>query len=119
MNGFDKIADWLRRQKDSAGSFFVERTVQRAIWDYGRMLNLNIDSRQKTVQCEVLLKGETQPLTLTLEKYEIVTEPAGTFIVIHKAAASREWLTAVLENFVRGKKIPLPESYAKILRMFT
>ena len=83
------------------------------------MLNLNIDSRQKTVQCEVLLKGETQPLTLVVQQYEIVAEPAGTFIVIHKASASREWLTAVLENFVRDKKIPLPEKYANLLRMIT
>ena len=119
MNVIDSFAGWLRRQKDSASSFLIERALQRAIWNYGRMLNLNIDSRQKTAQCEVLLKGETQSLTLVLQQYEILTEPAGTFIVIHKATASREWLTAVLENFVCGKKIPVPETYAKVLRMMT
>jgi hypothetical protein len=119
MNGFDRFAGWLRRQKDSTNSFLIERALQRAIWDYGRMLNLNIDSRKKTVQCELLLKGETHPLTLVMQRYEIVTESAGTFIIIHEAAASREWVTTVLETCVRGKKIPIPEKYVKILRLIT
>jgi hypothetical protein len=117
MDRFERIADWLRRKKDSTSSFFVERALQTFLWDYGRMLNLKLDSRQKTVQCEVLLKGETHPITLDVHQYEILTEAAGTFVVIRKASASREWLAVVLENFVCGKKFPVPENYANILRM--
>lgn len=81
------------------------------------MLNLKLDSSQKTAQCEVLLKGETEPIAIVLQQYEIVAEPSGTFIIIRKAAASREWLTVVLENFVCRKKIPVPEKYVHVLRM--
>jgi len=117
MSGLNKFSGWLQRQKDSSSSFLLERALQRAIWDYGRMLKLTIDSRQKSAKCEVLLKGESEPVTLILQQYEIITEPAGTFVIIHKATASREWLTALLESFVRGKKIPVPEKYARVLRI--
>ncbi|MCI0538311.1 MAG: hypothetical protein L0Z50_24150 [Verrucomicrobiales bacterium] len=117
MNSLDRMAGWLRRQKDSASSFLVERALQRALWDYGRMLDLKLDSRQKSVQCDLLLKGETQPVTIVVQQYDLVTDASGTFIVIRQATASREWLTAVLENFVCGKKFPVPEKYANLLRI--
>ena len=81
------------------------------------MVNFVIDSQRKTVQCELLLKGEKEPLTFVLQQYELITEPAGIFVIVHKASCSREWMTLMLEDFVQGRKFLLPEKYARLLRM--
>ena len=117
MNGSNKLSNWMQRTVDSSRSFLVGQALQRATVKYGRMLKLHIDSRLKTLECAVHLKGETEPFTLLVQQYEIVTDAGGTSIVIHKATATREWLATVLEDFVHGRRIPVPEKYVGILRM--
>jgi hypothetical protein len=117
MNGRPTIAGWMRKVKDSSTAFVAERALGGWIERYGHMLNLNIDSGRKTIECELLLKGETAPIVFQVKKYEVVTDASGTGIVIHEATASREWMAAILEDFVRGRRIPVPEKYTGILRM--
>ncbi len=81
------------------------------------MLNFYIDSRQKTAQVEVLLKGEKEPITLIVQEYELSTEDSGTYLTIRKATASREWLAVLLDKFVCGRRFPIPEKYASVARM--
>lgn len=81
------------------------------------MLNFYIDSRQKTIQFEVFLKGETEPLNVIVQEYEIVSEGAETFIVAKKAVASREWVNTLIHQFVIGQKFLLPDKYASLVKM--
>ncbi|MBM3833937.1 MAG: hypothetical protein FJ403_11840 [Verrucomicrobia bacterium] len=81
------------------------------------MLNLYIDSRQKTVQIEVLLKGEKEPITLVVQEYELSSEESGTYLIIKRATASREWLSLLLDEFARGKRILIPDKYVSVTKI--
>jgi hypothetical protein len=113
----NRLTAWLRRQKDSSASFVLERALQKTFRRYGRMLKFNLDSGQKSIQVEVLLQGEKEPITLIVQEYELIREASGTYLVVKKAAASREWLSVVLEEFVRGKRFAVPEKYASLTRL--
>ena len=81
------------------------------------MLSFSIDSRNKTAQLEILLKGERDPIRFTLEEYELVTEGVETYITVKRVRASREWVDALLEEWVRGKKILVPDRMVTMVRM--
>jgi len=59
-------------------------------------------------------QGEVSPVSLQVDRYEIVSARA----VTHAAASprvSREWITAALEEHVLGREFKLPPSAASVL----
>ena len=111
------LASWLHKQKDSTVSFLAERALQHYLKRYGRMLKFYLDSRNKTAQCEILLAGEKDPITVLIQEYELKNTGTGTVIVIRKATASREWLHLVMQDFLLGKEFPLPDKFAPALKL--
>jgi hypothetical protein len=116
MGLLDAIRDLAHAAKDAGASFLVERAVAHRLQPYGRMLNLSIDSKTKRISLEVLLKGETQPITVKIDEYELTTAAGADFILIKKVSASREWIDALLQDFAIGKTIPLPTKYASMVK---
>jgi hypothetical protein len=117
MASENRFTNWLHRQKDSSTSFILERVLQSAFAKYGRMLNFYIDSRQRTAQVEVLLKGEKEALTIIVQDYELVTDEAGSHMLVKKATASREWVQVLINEFLIGKKFPIPAKYASMVKL--
>jgi hypothetical protein len=83
---------------------------------YGNMIHLKIDSQNKKVVAELMLKGETSPIDVRAD-YKLVEEPGGLFIELQNfECGSREWLTALLnEPLLQSQlrfKIPF-EKFAK------
>ena len=113
----EKLGGWLRSAKDVSTSAAARLALDKFLSDYGRMLNLQIDSKNHTLQCEVLLKGESSPLKISIENYELVQDSTGAHVIIHKASASREWISVALSQLVCGKKIRVPDQYAAIVRL--
>lgn len=113
----DRLFGWLRQQKDASTSFILERLIERTIWRYGRMVDFKIDSKQKTARIEVLLKGENEPIVITVQRYELAQDPSNMTVAVAEATASREWVTVLIDEFVRGKRFVVPEKYAKLLRL--
>jgi hypothetical protein len=116
MGLFTAIKDALHTAKDAGASYIAERYAAQWVEPYGRMLNLAIDSKNKKIRLEILPKGETSPLAVVIEEYEIATRKGVESILIKRASASREWIDAVLKDFATNKTIPLPEKYATILK---
>ncbi len=81
------------------------------------MLNLSVDSKLKTIHVEVLLKGEKDPTTIMIHEYKILTEGEETFIIVKKAASSKEWLDLLIKDFVQDKKYPVPPKFASTLKI--
>lgn len=108
---------WFHKTKDSASSFLIEKAVAHALSRYSSMLKFLIDSQKKTAHLEILLKGEPAPLQLVVHEYEVFTEGNRTFIEVRRATASREWVQVVIEDWLLGKRIELPEKYSRMLRM--
>jgi hypothetical protein len=78
----------------------VKRAIIRRIFNikmerYGQMLKLDINSKDKTIDLEVLLRGEASPLHIHIGHYEIKSgEESG--VKISKIQTSREWITDLI-----------------------
>ncbi len=84
---------------------------------YGSMLNFSVHPETKTIDAEILLKGESSPIKLTLSGYDISGSAEKPTLRIAKVTASREWLEVVLREFVEGKAIDLPPKAAPLLKI--
>lgn len=102
--------------------FLVKKYVNSQIKDYGEMLNLNIDSQNKNITIEVLLKGEKENIKVHINKYEIVSKGNNKFIKFNNISASREWIETLIRNIIipeyaPKKVIEIDSKYASILEL--
>ncbi len=94
--------------KDSLASGAAKALLAGRIERYGRLLDLRIRSREKTLSAVIQLAGESEEVRIEVGRYR-VTGASGSFaLVIEEVAASREWLQLLLEDFLVGKPLPLP-----------
>ena len=61
----------------------------------GTMTTLQIDSTNKRASLDLELKGETQPLHITINHYELTSAGDKTFIEIKEITTSREWINSL------------------------
>ena len=97
----------------AAGKQFLSSYLQK----YGKMLHFSVQPDTKKISAEILLKGETSPIQLTLDGYEIDGPADKPTLRVAKVSASREWLEVVLKEFVEGKPIELPPKAAPLLKL--
>jgi hypothetical protein len=81
----------------------------------GIMTTLQIDSTNKRASLDLDLKGETQPLHVTINRYEVTSSGEKTFIEIKGFNTSREWINSVADGFLKGRKFEVPEILKTIL----
>ena len=102
--------------KDSGASAAIQRWLAREVADYGEVLDFKINSRTRSAELHVMLKGEREKLTIQIDAYELISEDKD-YIVVKRARASREWLNAVLRNFVIEKRHAIPPQYSSMVKL--
>jgi hypothetical protein len=117
MSALGKFKELLGRGKDASASLVLEKLIRDRLTDYGRVSNFSLDSRRRRMEIEILLRGETDALTIIVEEYEVVSDSTGTHFIIQQATASREWIQRVLENFVLRKRFAVPEKYSRLVKL--
>ena len=117
MKARDKLTDWLKTRKDSSVSFMVETLLRKRLEAYGRVLEFDLNSRQRQAAVKILLRGETEPVTLNVVEYGLVADANCVSLTILRATGSRPWLTQLLEEFVVGRSFPIPEKYSSVVKM--
>jgi hypothetical protein len=103
--------DWL---VEKAGMAVLNQAVLKP---YGSMTRLKLDTSARTIEAELELKGETEPLRLHVQEYELRQEDNRAFIIIKRIDTSREWLTTLARDFAVDKPFELPDSVKKFLPM--
>ena len=94
--------------KDSLASSAVKSLLTARLERYGRVTELRIRSRDKTLLVQLMLAGERDELTVEVGRYRIIGSAGAHSIVVESIRASREWLQLALEDFVVGKPFPIP-----------
>lgn len=69
MSIFGKIIKSLDQLTGSAG---IKLFINRQYGEYGKMIELKIDNKNKKVIASVLLKGESSPIEVRIDNYEII-----------------------------------------------
>jgi len=94
--------------KDSLASSAAKSLLGGRIERYGRLTELRIRSKEKTLSVEVLLTGEPDEIRVEIGRYRVTSSGGSHAIVVESVTASREWLQLVLEDVLVGKPIPIP-----------
>lgn len=84
---------------------------------FGTMTTLQIDPQAGKISLELQLKGETEPLKVTIDHYEISQVDGKSVMSIQGVQTSREWLTAIAGELAKsgGLKFEIPDVAAAVL----
>ena len=94
--------------KDALAGQAARVWANNLIARYGKVQDLKIDSRQKTVEVSCLLEGEATPITIRIGNYVVETEQDKKFIRATDFTCSRPWLKNFLMDFGPKQRIELP-----------
>jgi hypothetical protein len=100
---------------DSAVAWGAREYFNQRYRSLGQMTTLQIDSANKKATFELDLKGETQPLHITIDRYELTSTGDKTFVEFKEFKTSREWINLVAGDFLKGKKFEVPDLMKALL----
>jgi len=107
----------IRHLKDKTLSRGLALALNSRIEKYGRILDLRLDSRDKRLELELLLHGETDPLQVRIENYEVREEAGHWYLLAKELKTSKEWIETLAREYLSERPVEIPERYAKMLRM--
>jgi hypothetical protein len=85
---------------EAAARLWLHQTLKR----YGQMTNLHIDTQNKRIDIELDLKGETSPIKVAVKSYRLDSDSGETFVELGEVETSREWMNALIEDFLTPDK---------------
>ena len=94
--------------KDALTSRAAQAWSSNLISRYGKVQDVKIDSRRKTLEVSCLLDGEATPITIKIENYVVEIERDKKFIRATKFSCTRPWLQNFLTDYGHLKRIELP-----------
>lgn len=107
----------LKKIKDVALSKGLKIAINMQIKEYGKMLKFYLDSKQKSIEIEVMLDGEQEPITVHVRHYEIIQEKESHLLKVHGVTTSRAWINTIASSYLEGKSFEIPTEYAKMLKI--
>ena len=104
----------LADSKDRLISERIKQELNTHLARYGEVLDVKLNTRERSVQLSIKLKGEPDPTTVNIGKYELVKEDTKLWVTFHSQSiqASREWLTFLLQDQAGRQRLPVPQKYA-------
>ncbi len=94
--------------RDSLSSSAVKSLLASKISRYGKLTDLRIRSRDRTIHCELWLEGEPSAITVEVLSYRITGENGTPVLTIEKAQASRPWVNHLIEDLLVGRPVAVP-----------
>jgi len=104
----------LADSKDRLISERIKQELNTHLARYGEVLDVKLNTRERSVQLTIKLKGELDPIAVNIGKYELIKEDTQLWLKIDSQSieASREWLTLVLQDQAGRQRLPIPQKYA-------
>lgn len=100
---------FLRGSKDAALALAARTFINTRFSKIGRMTELSVDTKMRTIRVRLVLKGEDEPIDIHVMRYGLERRSAGATLTIVDAVASRKWLTEALNEFVIGQPFTIPD----------
>jgi len=105
----------LNAFKDKIASSAARARCNTLFARYGEVQELRIDSAQRRMDVVCRLAGETEPIAVTIEKYEITDVGGAKFVHVAASRCARPWVQHFIEDHLYGRKFPLPSWAAAAL----
>ena len=81
------------------------------------MTQLKIDPEHRTIDVELMFKGEREPIQIRLSDYSLCSTPDGGAFSAREISVSREWMNVLAEDLLKNRSIPVPASAMKWLKL--
>lgn len=94
--------------KDSLSSSAAKSLLASRVERYGKLTDLRIRSREKTISAELLLEGDAVPVVIEIGRYRITGKSGEHAVVVESISASRPWLQNLLEDLLVDRPLPVP-----------
>jgi hypothetical protein len=104
----------LADSKDRLISERIKHELNTHLARYGEVLDVKLNTRERSVQLSIKLKGEPDPTTVNIGKYALIKEDAQLWVTVDSQSieASKEWLTLLLQDQAGRQRLPIPQKYA-------
>jgi S-adenosylmethionine synthetase len=102
--------------KDLALSATGKNLINKKLDKFGEITHLNLDSKDDTIELEILLKGELAPLKVIIKGYTFTQKDDVHYISIQNIKTSREWLNHVVQDYVHDKEFKVPKKYVRLIK---
>lgn len=103
--------------RDRVSAVLLKKLASTCLGKYGRVEHITLDSSRKTLAATILLRGESEHVTLSVSRFEVVSEDGRHHMVVHGVSASREWIDALAREYMEGRALRIPSSIAGMLRL--
>lgn len=94
--------------RDSLTSSAAKSLLASRIDRYGKLTELRIRSREKSIAAELVLEGDEVPVVIEIESYRITGKSGEHALVVERVSASRPWLQNLLEDLLVDKPLAVP-----------
>lgn len=101
---------FLTTLKDQAAQLAVRALFKLKFNAFGNMTSLQINSKTKTIQLDLELKGETTPIKIAISRYELTEEGGKTYLCLGEINTSREWINVLLANYLTDRRLEVPSA---------
>ena len=101
--------------KDLMTSKAAKAYLNNHIERYGRVTDLNVDSKRNRVELVCELNGEVSPIGVTIEKYLLEQQGGKAWIQVIDSSCTRPWLQAAMRDHLHGRKFEVPPWAASAL----
>jgi hypothetical protein len=98
--------------KNRATAAAIKLWFNDKIKRYGSMVELKLDTKNKTMFCSLQLAGESSPVEIRVHQYELLEQgPTGFVLRLDgkKVETSREWFTRIIQDHLGERDLPIPE----------
>jgi hypothetical protein len=110
----------LSKTKDTLVAAGAKDRFNQLIRPYGKVLDFQLNTRERTVLASFRLKGELEAIRFWVHQYELVTNKKDqTFIVVEgkDIETSREWLTKLIGDQLGRQKVLVPEQFGWLVQL--
>ena len=102
--------------KDKALSQGAKIAINKHIEAYGKVQKLNLDSKKKSIDLEVILAGEIEALSVHINNYELIEINGHHQLKVNGVTTSRSWVNTLIASYLEGKSLDVPVEYVKMLK---
>ena len=116
MNKEKDMINILNIGKDKALSKAILVILNKKLKKFGTISELKLDTKNKKIALKIGLKGELEPLLVTIHRYEIKEIDKKYYLIAHDIETSREWINLVAKEYFYNEKFEIPKKLVKITK---
>jgi hypothetical protein len=98
----------MQQLKDSALQQALLLFLRPRFERYGQITTLSLDTSEKLITAEILLRGESTPLLVNKARYRTEQQGEETRVVIYEVKVSKEWAQNLIEDRFREISLKIP-----------